>query len=153
MKIWSLVVVLLMASMPAHAGVEADARAHSAAFARAMNARDAKAMLALYSDDAHVIWPGQGEEAVGRSRIKKLIKNTLKTFPPEGRVVLKSQDVINLGNGYMATVGHWEESFRGQDGKRQTIPLRTTEIIHKKGNRMVYVLDHASVGLPPAPER
>jgi ketosteroid isomerase-like protein len=109
-------------------------------------------MLALYSDDAHVIWPGQGEEAVGRSRIKKLIKSTLKDFPPDGRIVLKSQQAISLGNGYIATIGHWEESFRGRNGRWQTIQLRTSEIIRKKGDRMVYVVDHASVGVPPAPE-
>ncbi len=59
-----------------------------------MTARDAEAMLALYADDAHVIWPGQGEEAKGKAEIKKLIDNNLKAMPADAKVIFKSQEAI-----------------------------------------------------------
>ncbi len=151
MKNLGLIILFLLAAVPAYAGPVADAKAHSEAFAKAMNARDAEAMLALYADDAHVIWPGQGEEAKGKAEIKKLIDNNLKAMPADAKVIFKSQEAIVLGKGYIAALGQWEQSFKGPDGKQQTIPFRTSEIIRKQGNTMLYVVDHASVGLPPPP--
>lgn len=53
---------------------------------------------------------------------------------------------------YIATIGHWEETFTAPDGKVQTAQVRTTEILRKKGNQTFYVVDHASLGVPPPPE-
>jgi len=58
------------------------AKANSDAFARAFAARDAKAILALYADDARVVWPSENEEAHGRAAIAKLVDNLVK--PPPG---------------------------------------------------------------------
>ncbi len=88
-----------------------------------MNARDAEAMLALYADDAHVIWPGQGEEAKGRAEIKKLIDNNLKVMPADAKVIFKSQEAIALGKGYIATLGQWEQSFKGPRRKAADHPV------------------------------
>jgi uncharacterized protein (TIGR02246 family) len=149
-KLWSFLAVLCLAAMPAFAGPAADATAHSEAFARAVNARDEESVLALYADDARVIWPGQGEEAKGRADIATLISKSLKDLPKDAKMTLKSQAAIPLGDGYIATVGRWEESFTDPDGKRQIVPVRTTEIIKKQGGKTLYIVDHASVGLPPA---
>jgi ketosteroid isomerase-like protein len=148
MNIWIWIAIVFFVSTPAFADATADAKAHSEAFARAANAGDVKAMLTLYADNARVIWPGQGDEAKGKIEIEKLIVNTLKAFPGV-KMTLKSQEAIPLGNGYIATIGKWEMSFKGSDGKIQTMEIRTSEIIKKQGHRTVYVIDHASVGLPP----
>jgi uncharacterized protein (TIGR02246 family) len=150
----SPIVVLLLASVvavPAFAGPTEDAMAHSKAFERAVNARDQKAILALYAADAHVIWPGQGEEATGRAAIEKLVASFVKGLPKDAKLTLESQTAIPLGGGHIATVGHWRQSFTDADGKPQTAEIRTTELIEKEKGKTLYLVDHASIGLPPAP--
>src|SRR5262249_35330721 len=61
----------------AHADAAADGRAVSDAFAKAVAAGDLQAVMALYRDDATVIWPGQGEEAKGKAAIEPLAKNLI----------------------------------------------------------------------------
>jgi ketosteroid isomerase-like protein len=148
MNIWIWVVIVSFLATPAFADATADAKAQSESFARAVNAGDVKATLALYADNARVIWPGQGDEANGKVEIEKLIVDTLKAFPGV-KMTLKSQEAMPLGSGYIATVGKWEMSFKGSDGKAQTMEIRTSEVIKKRGHRTVYVIDHASVGLLP----
>jgi ketosteroid isomerase-like protein len=151
MNIWILVVIVSLVATPAFADATADAKAQSDAFARAVNAGDVKATLALYANNARVIWPGQGDEAKGKAEIEKLIVNTMKAFPG-AKMTLKSQETIPLGSGYIATIGKWKMSFKGSNGKVQTMEIRTSEVIKKQGHRTVYVIDHASVGLPPPGE-
>ena len=132
------------------ADASADAKAHSDAFARAMDSGDVAAVVALYADDAYVIWPNAGQEAHGKAAIEKLVSDFMKTSqgaPP----TLKSQNVVDLGDGLIAVIGQWQQVVTGDDGKSQTIVVRTSEVIRKVGNKTLYVVDHASVGLPPAP--
>jgi len=95
---------------------------------------------------------GQGEEANGRAEIEKLISKVLKELPKDAKFTLKSQTAIALGDGHIATVGHWVESFTDPKGKKQTAEIRTTEIIKKETDKTLYIVDHASVGLLPEPE-
>ncbi len=148
MNIWIWVMIVSFIATPAFADATADAKTQSESFARAVNAGDVTATLALYADNARVIWPGQGDEAKGKDEIQKLIVNTLKAFQGV-KMTLKSQEAIPLGNSYIATIGKWEMSFKGSDGKAQTMEIRTTEVMKKGRHRTVYVIDHASVGLPP----
>ena len=152
MKHFAVLPLLSLAAVPGFASPADDAMAHSKAFERAANARDAKAILALYASDAHVVWPGQGEEANGRAEIEKLVANFLKTLPKDAKMTLKSQTAIALGGGHIATVGHWDQSFTDADGTRRTVDIRTTELITKEKGKTLYVIDHASIGLPPEPE-
>jgi len=149
-RLLALTIVCLTA-VRAAAGPAELAMAHSKAFERAANARDVKAVLALYAPDAHVVWPGQGEEATGTAAIEKLVADFMKDMPKDAKMVLESQTAIPLGGGQVATVGRWEESFTDADGKPQTADIRTTEIIKTVGEKTLYVVDHASIGLPPAP--
>jgi uncharacterized protein (TIGR02246 family) len=142
--------LLLVAALPAAATDGDVAKAHSEEFARAFNARDAKAIVALYADDARIVWPGQGEEGKGKAEIAKLVDALLKSFP-DSRLALKSQDAIAVGREYIATVGHWEQTVTTPDGKKAIVPIRTTEILRKSGKKALYVIDHASIGLPPQP--
>jgi uncharacterized protein (TIGR02246 family) len=151
MKTLLFAAILSLAAVPAFAGPTEDATAHSKAFEKAANARDAKAMLALYEPDAHVVWPGQGEEANGTAEIEKLIAKFLKDLPKDAKISLKSQKAVPLGNGQVATVGHWQETFTDADGKKQSADIRTTEIIKREKDKTLYVVDHASIGTPPEP--
>jgi uncharacterized protein (TIGR02246 family) len=123
------------------------ARAHSEAFAQAMNARNVDEALALYSNDARVIWPGEGEEAQGKTAIRLLIESTLRGFPKDSRLALHSQDAIALGDGFVATVSHWEQTYTRGDGTKVIATFRATEVIRVDGGATLYVLDHASAGL------
>ena len=91
-----------------------------------MNAQDVEAALALYAEDARVVWPGQGDEASGKTAIRALIDSTLKSFPRDSRLKLKSQDAIALGDGYIATVSHWEQTYTRDDGSKAAAQVRAT---------------------------
>jgi ketosteroid isomerase-like protein len=69
---WTATILMLVLAAPALADPTATARAHDEAFAQACEAGDVKGVVALYADDAVVVWPGAGEEARGKSQIEKL---------------------------------------------------------------------------------
>jgi len=148
-----LPLLLALAALPASADPAGDAMAHSKAFESAVNARDAKAILALYAADAHVIWPGQGEEASDRAGLEKLVASFLKDLPPDAKLTLVSQTAIPVGAAHIVNVGHWKQSFTDAEGKSQSADIRTTELIEKDGHRTLYKVDHASIGLPPPPPK
>ena len=150
MKAWICFALFSLVATKALADPAADVKAHSDAFARAMAARDVAAVVALYADDARVIWPGQGEEAKGKAEITKLVTDSLKASP-DSTPVLKSQEIVPLGGGYTAVLGQWEQAVKGPKGESETLHVRTSEIIRKVGNKTLYVVDHASIGVPPAP--
>jgi uncharacterized protein (TIGR02246 family) len=133
---------------PAFADATADARAHDEAFAKACEAGDVKGVVALYTDDAVVIWPGAGEEAKGKAQIEKLAADLCdpKTKP---KAVITSDQGVALGDSHIAITGHWELSQIGPDGKRVTSQIRATEIIVKTPAGWRYVSDHASIGVTP----
>ena len=145
----SLLLLVIALAGPAFADATADAKAHDEAFAKACGAGDVKAVVALYTDDAFVIWPGVGEEARGKAAIEKLATNLcdpkLATKP-----VLKSDVGVQLDATHIAIIGQWELTQTGPDGKPSTSQIRTSEIIVKTAAGWRYVVDHASIGVPPA---
>jgi uncharacterized protein (TIGR02246 family) len=147
MKTLSIFVCLYLLAASASADTNADAKAHSDAFSRAMEAGDVAAVMALYADDAYLIWPGAGQEAHGKAAIEKLVTSFIKDSQG-APLVVKSQDVVDLGSGLFAVIGQWEQVVTGPDGTSQTIVIRTSEVVRKVGAKTFYVVDHASVGLP-----
>ena len=126
MRAWMGMVLVCLAA-PVTADDAADAKAQGEAFVRAWDKGDVKAALALYADDARVIWPGEGDEGRGKAAIEALITKTFKMFPKSG-LVLKSQDTMPLGDGYIGNVGYWEQTVAGPDGKPATFRVRTTRM-------------------------
>ena len=144
---WSVIVLVTALAAPAFADPTADATTHDEAFAKACVAGDVKGVVALYADDAFVIWPGVGEEARGKAAIEKLARDLCD--PKNGTPVLKSDVAVPLDESHIAIIGHWELTPTGPDGKRTTSQIRTSEIIAKTSDEWRYVVDHASIGLPP----
>jgi len=70
-------------------------------------------------------------------------------------LVLESQESLPLGDGFIANVGHWKQSFTTPGGTRQSVEVRTSEVLQKTDGKWLYLVDHASVGAPPprAPAR
>jgi uncharacterized protein (TIGR02246 family) len=140
--------LLVCLASPAMADDASEVRALAEAFVRAWDRGDVKGALALYTNDARVVWPGQGDEARGKAAIEALLTRTFKAFPRSG-LVIRDLDVIRLGGGYLANVGTWDQTVPGPDGTPVTYRVRTTEILRRQGEALVYVVDHASIGLPP----
>lgn len=149
MRSWIVILLVVAFAAPASADATADAKAHSEAFARACEAGDVPGVLALYTDDATVVWPGAGEEAKGKAGLEKLVTNFCVKAKP--KLVMKSIEGIPLDDAHIATVGHWEGVMTTPNGKRVTSQVRTTEVLVKSGAGWRYVVDHASIGLPPPP--
>jgi uncharacterized protein (TIGR02246 family) len=147
MRAWIGVLLVCLAA-PAVADDAGEVRALGEAFVRGWDKGDVKAVLALYSDDARVIWPGQGDEVKGKAAIEALLTKTFKMFPKSG-LVLKDVDIIRLGGGFIANVGRWDQTVPGPEGKPATYHVRTTEILKRQRGILVYVVDHASIGVPP----
>jgi uncharacterized protein (TIGR02246 family) len=100
----------------------------------------------FYGEDARVVWPGEGDKASGKTAIRALIDATLKSFPRDSRLMLKSQEAMVLGDGYIATVSHWEQTYTRDDGTKAATQVRATEVIRVTGRASLYVIDHASFG-------
>jgi uncharacterized protein (TIGR02246 family) len=150
---WMLPMLMFAFAVPARGDATAEAMAHSEKFAKACEAGDVKAVLDFYADDATVVWPGVGEEAKGKASIEKLVKRFCDP-KTDLKLVAKSIEGIQLDDKHIATVGHWEGSFKGPGGKKVVSQVRTTEVLVKVGSGWQYVVDHASIGVspPPAPK-
>jgi len=144
-----VLVAALAAGAPAFADATAIAKAHDEAFGQACVAGDVKAVLALYADDAYVIWPGAGEEAKGKAAIEKLATR-LCDAKLGTQAFLTSTVGLQLDPSHIAILGHWQFTQVGTDGKPVTSEIRTSEIIAKTAHGWRYVVDHASIGMPPA---
>jgi ketosteroid isomerase-like protein len=119
-------------------------------FGKALAACDVVGAVALYEDDATVIYPGQGQEAKGKADIAKVFGDLCKTAGGNNSKMVSS-DARNVGEDYIINVGRWETTANGPDGKPMTTTVRTTELLHNSGGNWKYVVDHASIGAPPPP--
>ncbi len=134
----------------ADADPAADAKALGDKFGAAVAAGDVGAVLALYTDDAWVIYPGQGDEAHGKAAIEAMLKRLIGTMQSTP-LVQKSSDAIAIDATHIVNVGRWEMTV-GQPGRtHQTVTVRTTELLVNDNGTWRYRVDHASVGMPPPP--
>lgn len=146
-KLLTATLVLALAG-PALADPTADGKAVGDAFGKAMAAGDVPGVLALYRDDATVVWPGHGEEAKGKPAIEKLVRAALASIPKDFHMEQKSNEARALGADYIVNVGRWEQTFTTPRGRKVTQEIRTTEVLQKTDGEWRYLVDHASVGLP-----
>lgn len=147
---WIVLALVCALAAPALADADAEAKKVTEAFKAAMDAGKVDAVLALYADDAFVIWPGQGEEAHGKAEIEKVVRATL-AGPTVSFTPVSSQATM-LDDTHLVNVGRWETAFKTPDGKRHLLQVRTSEVLVKKGGAWLYQVDHASVGTPPPPK-
>jgi uncharacterized protein (TIGR02246 family) len=140
----------VMLTGTAHADPAADAKTVTDAFAKAFAACDVPAVVALYEDDAVIIWPGQGEVATGKPGIEKIVKATC-SGPTKPSLTEISSEARPVGKNYIIHIGQLDDTMAGPDGKPVTVRIRTSELLHLSGGKWRYVVDHASAGLPPPP--
>ncbi len=139
---------ILICPGPAGADPAATVKAHSDAFGKAFNACNVAAVLDLYEDNAALIWPGEGEVANGTPAIAQVIKQECASAA-KSTLRLVSSDSYAIGRDYIVNIGMWDATAPGPDGKLMTARVRTTEVLHKSRGKWRYLVDHASIGLPP----
>ena len=143
-------IAVLISSGSALADPASVIKAHSEAFANAFGACDVPAVLALYQDNAVLIWPGEGEVANGKAEIEKVVKAGC-SGPAKPALKPVSSDSRAIGKDYIVNVGMWDDTVPGPDGKPMVVRVRTTELLHQSDGKWRYVIDHASIGQPPPP--
>jgi ketosteroid isomerase-like protein len=102
----------------------------------------------LYEDNAVVIWPGQGEYAIGKPAFRKILQHYCSGGVKQSYKVISS-GARRVGPDYILHFGQLDITTQGPDGQPATVRVRTDELLHKSGGKWRYAVDHASVGLPP----
>ena len=139
---------ILMSAGQALADPAAVVKAQSDAFGQSFNSCDVPAVLKLYEDDAILIWPGEGEVANGKAAIAKVIKAECSSAA-KSSLKQVSSDSRAIGKDYIINVGMWDDTMSGPGGKQTIARVRTTELLHRSGGAWRYMIDNASIGLPP----
>jgi hypothetical protein len=92
---------------------------------------------------------GEGEVARNKAAIKQLILNFFTAFCPDKHKKVGYKDVsfdaIPLRPNYIMIIRVVDVTDKDGNLAR----LRTTELIHKSGGKWRYLVDHASIGVPP----
>lgn len=110
---------------------------------------DVKKALSLYEDDAIAVYPGEGEVANSKAEIEKLIENFIKPYCGKGHdkpptVANYKLRALQLDPNYIMIVRTADVGDGADVGH-----FRATELIHKSAGKWRYVVDHASIGVPP----
>lgn len=127
------------------------AKAVGEKFAAACGSGDVKGVLALYRKDARVVYPGAGDTATNPQELEKLVTATCVKGGPKLELVGYKAVWVDVAHTAIASLGDWSMSAPGPDGKPATTPVRATEVIVKTKGGWKYAVDHASIGVPPAP--
>ena len=153
MKLWILSIAIATGSFTAAAGDVPSALAHelSQKFVTACEAGKVSEALALYVDDAVVVFPSEGARANGKAEVAKLLGETCGADTARSKWLGGSGAWFGEGQSAILATGAWETSGEGPDGKTVRVTVRTTELLVKTPDGWKYRLDHASVGVP-APE-
>jgi uncharacterized protein (TIGR02246 family) len=112
---------------------------------KAMKANDLEATVALYAPDAVAYYPDgeyKGKDAIRKSWTDFLAAFTVKDATSEG--TYETTGDTSLG------WGHWSMTAVPKAGGAPVVMKgRATVIVKKIGGKWLYVVDHASVPLPP----
>jgi len=154
MKRLALTVLVAAAASVAQAGDVPSAIAHelSQKFVSACEAGKVSEAIALYVDDAVVVYPSEGAHADGRAELTKALGDLCQEGLGKSRWLGGRGAWFGTGENAIVATGAWETSGVDADGKTVSVTVRTTELLVKTPTGWKYTLDHASVGVPlPAP--
>lgn len=144
------IVAASLSAASARAGDVPSALAHelSQKFITACEAGKVSEALALYLEDAVVVFPSEGARAEGRTAIGKLLSETCGPDTGKSKWLGGSGAWFGTGESAIVATGAWETSGVDAEGKTVTVTVRTTELLVKTPDGWKYKLDHASVGVP-----
>jgi len=137
---------LLAVAVPVAAG-EHGAQMVDQAWVKAVNANDLEATVALYAPDAVAFFPDgdfKGKEAIRKSWTDFFAMFTIKDARSEGTYETTGDTSVGWGA--------WSLTAVPKSGG-EPIPMkgRATVVVKKIGGKWLYIVDHASVPLPPPP--
>ena len=139
---------LLAVAVPVVAGEHA-AQLVDQAWVKAMKANDLEATMALYAPDAVAYFPDgdfKGKQAIRKSWTDFLAMFTVKDATSEG--TYETTGDTSLGWGF------WSLTVVPKGGGEPiAMKGRATVVVRKIGGKWLYVVDHASVPLPPPPSK
>jgi uncharacterized protein (TIGR02246 family) len=119
------------------------------AWTKAMKANDLEAIMALYAPDAVAYFPDgdfKGKEAIRKSWTDFLAMFTVKDATSEG--TYETTGNTSLGWGY------WSITVVPKGASEpMLLKGRATVVVKRIGGKWLYVVDHASVPLPPPPSK
>jgi uncharacterized protein (TIGR02246 family) len=114
---------------------------------KAMKANDLEATLALYAPEAVAYFPDgdfKGKDAIRKSWTDFLAAFTVKDATSEATYETTGDTSIGWG--------HWTMTAVPKGGGEPVVMKgRATVVTKKFGGKWLYVVDHASVPLPPPP--
>ena len=118
-------------------------------FVNAFNARDVEALAATYWQSPDVVsFPPDGMGAKGWDDVRRALQSSL---PPAGSTLeLTSADYRAEGD-LVLTSGTWHLKVPQADGSTAQIDGRFSDVKAERGGKWVYLVDHASVPMPPPP--
>lgn len=120
-------------------------------FVAAMNAGDVDAVMATYWNSPELVtfWP-DAMIARGWGATKEGVAQTFKNMPGARLELTESHQMI-AGDTVIGW-GLWRMSVPQADGRSATMEGRYTDVKAKRDGQWVYILDNASVPLPPPGE-
>jgi len=139
---------LLAVAVPVVAGEHA-AQLVDQAWVKAMKANDLEATMALYAPDAVGYFPDgdfKGKQAIRKSWTDFLAMFTVKDATSEGTYETTGDTSLGWGLWSLTVVP------KG-GGDPIAMKGRATVVVRKIGGKWLYVVDHASVPLPPPPSK
>lgn len=141
--------VVLLAAGGGRLFAQEGAKSLDEAWTRAINANDLEAVVALYADDA-VMFPPDAFEAEGKAAIRQSYSALLAANTVSDAKILESH---SRGSGDVSTTwGEGSLTLKPKTGgEPQTLKIRFTSIAARRGGKWLYIVDHASAPLPPAP--
>ena len=86
-------------------------------FAEACGAGDVNSVLALYQDDARVVYPGAGQSATDKAALRHMVVQTCAKGAPKLELVGYSAVWVGDSKSVIAALGDWKATSTGPDGK------------------------------------
>lgn len=149
MKIYLTVIFLVLFTASIFAA-ENGLNPAGAAFAKAVNAADVEGIVALYKDDA-TSYPPDSMIAKGKDAIRKTWTDLFAQYT--AKLELKDGYYEDHGNVSVAWGSFTMTLTPKAGGEPIKIDGRYTDACVKEKDKCLYIVDHASVPLPPPPAK
>ena len=130
-------------------GPEAALKEIDEKFLAAFNSKNADAVAALYAEDAVVMDPGPAMWLHGRQEVKKSFGEMFAGFETLQLTIHEGSYKLAGNLGYSSGLWH----LQGKDKSGQLVDMsgRASSVYGKRGGKWVYIVDHASMPMPPPP--
>lgn len=120
------------------------------AWMNAAKAGDVEGLVKLYAPDAVTYMPDE-MKAKGTAEIRESFKKFLGASTV--RDMTMNYDYTTTSGNLAVSSGHFSMTVEPKaGGAAQTMEGRFTSVAIRKGGKWMYVVDHASVPMPPPPE-